>query len=471
MEQNTEFTDQLFQALTERQKLLDAILLPKMHEEYRIAHSAIKTVKTVLVKQGFVYDDPYKYDSKAEEIEIPETEDFGNDKKSAILGGRIAEYEAMLDFLCNSYQFTCDFINTDRISLLVRLNQVFSWESFSPTSTNPNTRALAEVISTLRSGTDPLSISIVNDALSQLSKTSLSITRTLKSLTDFHRERYKIAVRRLVMPGVIVNPDKLTGSVTTVIKEIKQSFAISMKGQPFYTELIEEILKEDYSPDHAVLQQQLLTRLAVSKKAESGATVEQTLKPVLLDGIRTLGSASPQLDEIVNKLSENMRVLQSSEKGFLEKLAQLFRKAFNLKETEESITITTMDPLTQATKRETVNFNALLESIRHRSRVLTGFTVKQSAAYQKIEMMEEQQILDLLTRHIAELHTVLKQCGGLDAYFKQSISAENRGKIRGVKVEISAIRNNLVKANQCRAEYAAQVEEQQQLKKLGITNA
>jgi len=45
-----------------------------------------------------------------------------------------------------------------------------------------------------------------------------------------------------------------------------------------------------------------------------------------------------------------------------------------------------------------------------------------------------------------------------------------RERIRGIKVEISAIRNNLVKANQCRAEYASQVEELQQLKKLGITN-
>ncbi|HPA10046.1 MAG TPA: hypothetical protein PLV73_04400 [Treponemataceae bacterium] len=470
MEQTMDFTDQLFQALTERQKLFDSYLLPKMHEDYRIAHSAVKTVKTVLVKKGFLYDDPYKYDSKTSEIQIPDTDEFGHDKKSAIVGSRLAQYEAMVDFLNNSYQFSCDFITTDRIALLVKLNQVFSWESFSPTSTNPNTRALAEVITTLRSGTDPLSISIVNDALSQLSKTSLSITRTLKSLTEFHRERYKVAVRKLVMPGVIIDPDKMTGNVTSILKDIKQSFALSMKGQPFYTELIEEILKEDYSPDHAVLQQQLLTRIAVSKKTESGTPEDQSLKPVLLDGIRTLGAVSPQLDEIVDKLTENRNILLSSEKGLFEKIARLVRKAFNLKEEEETIAITTVDPISQATKREIVDFLPFVEGIRHRSRILTGFTVKTSAAYQKIEMMDEQQILDLLTRHIAELNTIVKQCAGLDAYFKQSAQADARNRIRGVKVEISAIRNNLVKANQCRAEYAAQVEEQQQLKKLGITN-
>ena len=65
----------------------------------------------------------------------------------------------------------------------------------------------------------------------------------------------------------------------------------------------------------------------------------------------------------------------------------------------------------------------------------------------------------------------LKQCAGLDDFFKQNAPPEIRNNIRGVKVDISAIRNNLVKANQCRAEYSSQVEEQQQLKKLGITNA
>jgi hypothetical protein len=84
--------------------------------------------------------------------------------------------------------------------------------------------------------------------------------------------------------------------------------------------------------------------------------------------------------------------------------------------------------------------------------------------------MDEKQILDLLTRHVAELGNILKECAGLDEYFKQTASPELRERVRGIKVEIAAIRNSLVKANQCRAEYASQVEEQQQLKKLGITN-
>ncbi len=471
MEQTNGFTDLLFQAITERQQLFDSFLLPKLQEEYRIAQSSAKTIRTVLVKKGILRDDPYKYDSKISEIEIPSEEAFADSEKTTVIGIRLAHYEAMLDFINNYYQFTCDYLNTDRINKLIQLNRVFSWESFSPTSTRVNTKGLADLINTLRSGADPLSISIINDSLTQLSRCSISITKALKNLTDFHRERYKIAIRKLVLPGVIIDVQTLSGGTSQAIAEIKRSFAVTMKGQPFYIELVEEVLKEEYSPDHAVLQQELLSRLSVSKIDNSKPAAEESFKPVLLDGIRTLGAASPQLEELYNKFTENQRLVLSSEKSFFEKLARYVRKAFNLPEEAQVITITTVDPATQTGKRETVDFTVFAEDLRRRARILTGFTVRTSPAYQKIEMMEEQQIMELLTRQIAEMGNVLKTASGLDDYYKQWGSGSVHDHIRGVKVEISAIRNNLVKANQCRAEYTSQVEEQQQLKKLGITHA
>ncbi len=470
MEESQTFNDLLFQAIMERQRMFDSFYLPKLQEEYRISQSAAKTIRTVLIKKGIVHDDPYKYDSKITEIQIPPEEHFTETEKAMVIGGRLAQYEAMLDYMNNYYSFTCDFLTTDRIGKLVNLNRSFSWESFSTTSTRVNTKGLADLVYTLRAGNDPLSSSIVNDALSQLSKSSASITKILKSLTDFHRERYKVAVRKLVLPGAIINPATLTTNTREAVAEIKRSFAINMKGQPFYNELIEEILKEDYSPDHAVLQQELLGRLAVTQPDTAKNVKNESLKPVLLDGIRILGAVSPQLDELAAKVADNHHTIVTADRGFFEKLAAMLRKAFNIAEKNQDIQITTVDPVTQTGKRETIDVQSFVEDIRHRSRLYTGFALKSSPAYQKIEATEESAILDLLTRHIAELNVLLKQCAGLDNYFKQTVSAMDRERIRGIKVEISALRNNLVKANQCRAEYAAQLEEQQQLKKLGITN-
>ncbi|MCD1655394.1 hypothetical protein K7J14_11880 [Treponema zuelzerae] len=470
MEQNQSFNDLLFQAIMERQQYFDSMLLPKLQEEFRIMQSASKTILTVLQKKGVIRDDPYNYDSKRADIEVPPEDTFSDNEKAAIIGRRLSQYEAMLDYLNNYYQFNCDYLATDRIQKMVALNRTFTWESFSITSTRPNTKGLADLVNNIRNGSDPLSISIINDALTQLSKSSISITKTLKMLTDFHRERYKTAVRKMVMPGAVINPASLSNGTSAALKEIKKSFAVNMKDQPFYTELIEEILKEEYSPEHAVLQQELLARLAISKQNQTKTASAESLKPVLLDGIRTLGSVSPQLDEIVAKLAENNHLLANIEKSFFEKFSELLKKAFNIKKQDELIWITSIDPATQTGKREQLNLTEFIEDIRHRSRIFTGFTLRSSPAFQKIELMDESQILDLLTRNLAELGTVLKQCAGLDDYFKQNAPPEIRDRVRGIKVEISAIRNNIVKANQCRAEYASQVEEQQQLKKLGITH-
>jgi len=470
MEDNKNFTEMLFQAVLERQQVLDSYLLPKLHDEYRIIQSSAKTVRSILVKKAILHDDEYKYDSKITDIEVPSEEGYTDGERNAVIGHRLAQYEAMLEYLSNYYQFTCDFLTTDRINKLIGLGRCFSWEAFSNTSTRPNTKGLADLVNNIRNSSDSLSISILNDSLTQLSKSSLSVAKTLKGLTEFHRERYKTAVRKLVMPGVVIDAATLETGPSTAMHQIKKAFAASMAGQPFYTELIEEILKEDFSPDHAVRQQELLSRLASTKGEASKGPAKDSLKPVLLDGIRTIGAVSPQLDEIVAKLSENQRVVLATERSFFQKLAEALKKAFNIPEREEDIQILSVDPVTQTGKKEYIKFNPFIEDVKHRARVCTAFAVRTSPAYQKIELMDEQQILDLLTRHIADIATIMKQCAGLDEYFKQNTDITIRERMRGIKVEISAIRNNLVKANQCRAEYAAQVEEQQQLKKLGIIN-
>jgi hypothetical protein len=471
MEETKNFSDTLFAAILERQQQFDSIFLPKMLEEYRICQSAAKTLLTVFLKKGIFHDDPYKYDSKITDIQIPSDDPFTDSDRAGMVGRRLSQYESMLDYMGNYYQFTCDFLTTDRINKLVAFNKCFMWEAFSTTSSKPNTKGLADLATTIRNGNDPLSISIVNDSLNQLAKSSAAITKTLKNLTDFHRERYKAAVRRLVMPSVHIREESLSAGTGEAVREIKKSFAVNMKDYPFYTELIAEIVNEEFSSEKERLRAEVLARIAGGKPETSKAVQVDSLKTTLLNGVRTLGGVSPQLDQIAKKLQENQAAVASTEKGFMQKLAMIFRKAFNLPEETHEIIINSVDPVTQAAKRDSIDFIPFIEDLRRRSRVYTGFTVKTSPAWLKIESMQESQILDLLTRYVAELNGLLKQCAGLDDYFKQNAQVEIRDHIHGIKVEISAIRNTLVKANQYRAEYTSQIEEQQQLRKLGITNA
>jgi uncharacterized protein YeeX (DUF496 family) len=74
----------------------------------------------------------------------------------------------------------------------------------------------------------------------------------------------------------------------------------------------------------------------------------------------------------------------------------------------------------------------------------------------------------MLERAVRDIQHVHKLLGGLDEYFKAESSRENREKVKGIKPELATIKNAYIKANQKRHEYSAQLEEAEQLKRLGV---
>ena len=59
---------------------------------------------------------------------------------------------------------------------------------------------------------------------------------------------------------------------------------------------------------------------------------------------------------------------------------------------------------------------------------------------------------------------------GFDVFFKTAVNAENRGKIKGIQIELTTVKNTLIKINQRKAEYTSYMAEQAQMQKLGIQN-
>ena len=57
-----------------------------------------------------------------------------------------------------------------------------------------------------------------------------------------------------------------------------------------------------------------------------------------------------------------------------------------------------------------------------------------------------------------------------DKFFKNEVQGPNKSKVKGLTMETTSIKNTMVKTNQRKAEYAAYVEEQNQMKRLGIVD-
>jgi len=97
--------------------------------------------------------------------------------------------------------------------------------------------------------------------------------------------------------------------------------------------------------------------------------------------------------------------------------------------------------------------------------------MKKTPGYKKIELLSNDKIVEFIVTQLAENQTMLDVLLALEDFYKANISTTQQSKIKGIKMEIAALKNTLIKTNQRKAEYVTLIEEQEQMKKLGITNA
>ena len=191
---------------------------------------------------------------------------------------------------------------------------------------------------------------------------------------------------------------------------------------------------------------------------------------MIMDAVRNLSALAPLLTVVIDKLNENNSIVQSEHQGFGEKFMKLLRKAFGLREKPVEYTLPITDIITQTVKNEKINFQKTITDLTRRSTFYNSFSTRNSPGYQKIQSDQETVIYSFLTKQLSECQQMLTLLTAYDKFFKTAVQTGNRLRIKGLSIELTSIKNTMVKTNQRKAEYAAYIEEQQQLKKLGITD-
>ena len=469
MESVQEFESKLASAVSVRRKELDSRQMPQLNKDLQMMFTASNTVSEVLTKKSVFHDSSIRYDDKIDDITPPPADHIPEGReKIYVVGSRFGQYIAMLEYAVQHYQFSTVFLTPPRISKLNALLRTFEWSALSTSSENLNTRAFAEVIQEFKRSGDNLAINIVTNSITQLGAALSSVTKALKQLSAFQREAYKLDVRSKVIPKAGISAGAAPDNDS--LKAIKKAFAQAMPGAPFYTALIQEILSENSGSDAAQRREEAIKHLSADDGAQKKEKTEQKVdqRASLVDALRALGASSPQLALIVNRLGENLRIYQASQETLFSKIKKAFRTAFKLPDKEIVFDINVTNPATQGIKRETINYTKFVDGLKKKARLMNALSDRTAGVWQKLGEMTDQQLFDLLSSNITEMNNILKQCSGIDEFFKTYAKGDAKGKIRGIKIEISTIENSIHRANKLRADYAGQVEEREQLKRLGI---
>ena len=464
------FSTQLLQALDAKASWFDTVALPKVLENYRLHSSCVQNLLGALIKKSIVTADPYKHDKKISNIIIPDSTEFAEGERASVIGLRLSDYDSMLDFLCNYFKFSVAHVDTNRINKLLALNNTFLWSSFTINNPKPNTRGLATLVAQARNGADPLTQSLFNDSVSKSARAIDEINATLTELSLFQREMYKGQVRKNVFEHPAFNKELAYKSKESLFEAIKKLLPGLLGKKSINVELVNEVVEEELGANKEKLREKDLKKLEVKVERKKKKVQKVDTKEMILDALRTLGALYPQLNAVIEKVSFNHNILQGEKNTFFDKLKEIFRRAFNLKEPPVIYEIIEFDRASQRKRKVTINYHDFLASLNRRNRVYASFSQKNSQGYQRVANIEEDKILDFVKKQCSECQALTVQLNALDEFFKSTCQPSNKARIKGMKMDLEAMKNTLVNVNQKRAEYVSYIEEQAQMKKLGITD-
>ncbi len=467
MKEGESYSDKLERALEGQKKYLDQTALPELKSKFETMRNTFSNLHSLFLKKSLVREDPYKEEQKQSEIILPPNTEVAEIEKADQVGMRLSMFDNQLDFLLQYYQFTIDFLTLKRIKLLVGLTTFVNWNNVSTTSTHINTRLLAEMIGKIRGSSDTFSIQVINSVQDQLVELSADISRPLKQLTSYHRERYKLEVRRAVIEMLKLSPEAVSAKRAAIIDLIKKRFAESMQRMPYYDDLIKEILDEDYGADSATRQEAVLNKLSITERKKVKKK-QVDFRALLLEAVRLLSASGKPLERALAKLNENGNIVEEYRQKHDSPFRRWINRLLGQKKEQRVYEISVVDPTTAVAKGISVNFDDFYKKGIQTARLIASYSSKMNASYARLDAMDEEEIYTLLERNITEIQHMARLLPVLHSYFQDEMDANNRGKLRGVKLEVNAIRNAVLKANQRRHEYASRKEEQEQLKKLGM---
>ena len=462
------FNQEIIAATEEREKWYDETELPKIQEAYRLHLSCFKNIFDNLVQRSLIIPDPYQNENKITQITLPETKEFPENEKSIVMGVRLCSYETMIDFVCNFMKFSVSSLTMRTIKTLLELNQTFNWMNLSVNASKPNTRTLAIMLNDVRSTmTQQIALSLLKDSLLKSHDAMTQINSGLKALADFKREAYKVEVRKTILQNPSFDKEKAYSSSSAFTAEVKRLFPSCMGKKAFSPELAGEIADEETSSKKDELRRVLLGKIKLKVKKEEKKP-EVDVHAVLLESLRILGTSSEHFKTIAEKVEANHDILESEKKSFKDKFMRFMRSALGLEEPEVDYEVLLVDKKTDSKRKETIHYKEFAESLSKKWRIYASFAAKTGTGYIKMATQNDQTIFGYLTKQAGDNAHLFAQLVALDEFFKRTAKPGDRSKIKGVSMELTTIKNIVLKSNQYKAEYASYVEEQEQMKRLGL---
>jgi hypothetical protein len=301
-----------------------------------------------------------------------------------------------------------------------------------------------------------------------MARQSKAIMKGLKTIANYHKEKFKLELRHSVYPHLNVDERSAVSNPDDTVRKMKKAFAQTHSGQPFFPDLAREALEEDFAPNGEELRRTVLERIQPEEQRKQEEPQKDPFKPMLHEAIRVLAGASRTLQSAQNKLSDNVHVLDNRKLPLAERIRRFFERVASRENQPHVFELEYFDDATSATQTERLSFDEFSAELSKKSRIYGGILNKMSSTARKLQNTGEEQLFDFLNRQLEDLYVIQRRLQSLETALKAEFPREQRGQLRSTEAEIDSLKDVLSRAGKKRREYVARKEEHEQMKKLGI---
>jgi hypothetical protein len=472
MEGSAEFLKRLEAALAARRSRLDE-RAPLLKEAVRTYQQRFQALFDLFLRKGLVREDPYEYGQKPGGLTAPSDEPFPETDKRDDVSFRLDSLRKHLETVATTWKLDTDGLDLGRLKRLSALVRYLPWAGLSEQSPSPTAKVVAQFVNSIRMGTDRVHAVVVKDAVNQLAQSQRDLAILVSEFASFQRERWKAELRGKALPKVTLDRQRPEAKREETLRALRHAVGETMPGSPFYPELAGEVLDEDLSPRAEELRNRLLESLARTEESAPAPAPKREPPPpdrnALLDAVRLFARAEAEMQSALATLTVNAERLAGSTRGFSGFLHRLLAALAGQRGKEQTIDVEYLEQ--DGTRHETVALAPFLESVKRKVELMASLGDESGQAFARIAAAADDQLLEFVERQLSDLMVLHRRMGGVNARLQAEApagrSAGRRGEAKGIRLELSAVKNFLVKANQRLHDYTARLEELQQFQRSG----
>lgn len=462
------YLDELETLLDQRAAQVEADVFPSIKALFRQMHSSAEALFTLFRKKGLLREDPYNYEERVSELATPSDMPYLESERDAQLSMRLTQYLTMLEYLVDYYEFSFESLSLKRLRELAKFIKYIQWRNMTESAPQPTTRGIAELVKKIKGAGDQLSTNIAADAVTRLGSAVRDVSESLKLIMMVQRERYKLDVRRQVLPRMKLPTGPEGAAADEAARKVKVAMARALPGTPFARELIIEIFTEDHPVTGDAARRALLSELAVEQSAVAEKPKGPDLRSILIDAARTIAGASRPLEEAGQRTRDNVAVLDQRKLSLGESVRAFFKRLFRADEDAHVLTVEYIDDQTGAHRQEEIEIEAFLHQMARRARLYNGLLARTGPAWTKVQDMEAERLLGFVTNEAQELVLIARRIASLTTYVKAELPRDQRRQLRETHEQVESIQGVVQRGRKRAHEYVAKAEEVEQLRRLGI---